>query len=139
VKALAHFAGIPKTTLDWRSMAERSRILIVDDSTHVRKALSAYLSTLSWLQVVCEASDGEQALEMIEIQIPDMVLMDIKMPVIGGLEATRMIKKRWPEIKIIILTLYADYLDQARQAGADAFLVKGCPMEEISSTIYSLN
>lgn len=120
-------------------MAERSRILIVDDSTHVRKALSAFLSTLSWLQVVCEASDGEEALQMIENQPPDMVLMDVKMPAIGGLEATRMIKKRWPEIKIIILTLYADYLDQARQAGADAFLVKGCPMEEISSTIYSLN
>lgn len=120
-------------------MAEKYRILIVDDSIHVRKALSAYLSTLSWLKVVWEASDGEEAMEMIESQLPDMVLMDVKMPVVGGLEATRMIKKRWPKIKIIILTLYADYLDQAQQAGADAFLVKGCPMEEISSTICLLN
>jgi DNA-binding NarL/FixJ family response regulator len=120
-------------------MPEKPRILIVDDSTHVRKALSAYLSTLSWLKVVCEAADGQQALEMIESQTPDMILMDVKMPAISGLDATRVIKKRWPGIKIIILTLYPDYLDQAQQAGADAFLVKGCSMEEISSTIYSLN
>ncbi len=120
-------------------MAEKFRILIVDDSAHVRKALSAYLSTLNWLKVVCEASDGEEALEIVESQPPDMILMDVKMPAISGLDATRMIKKRWPGIKIVILTLYADYLDQAQQAGADAFLVKGCPMEEISSTICSLN
>jgi DNA-binding NarL/FixJ family response regulator len=120
-------------------MAENPRILIVDDSTHVRKALSAFLSTVSWLKVVCEASDGEDALKMIESQSPDIILMDVKMPVISGLDATRIIKRRWPGIKIIILTLYPDYQAQAQQAGADAFLVKGCPMEEISSTICLLN
>jgi DNA-binding NarL/FixJ family response regulator len=120
-------------------MAEKPRILIVDDNTHVRKALSAFLSTLNWLKVICEASDGEEALGAIEKQTPDIVLMDVQMPIIGGLEATRVIKKRWPKIKIIILTLYPDYQAQAQQAGADAFLVKGCSMEEISSTICSLN
>jgi DNA-binding NarL/FixJ family response regulator len=120
-------------------MSEETRILIVDDSADVRRALSAFLSTLRRLKVICEASDGQEALEMIESQPPDIVLMDIKMPEVGGLDATRIIKKRWPKIKIIILTLYPDYLDQAQQAGADAFLVKGCPMEEISSTIYFLN
>jgi YesN/AraC family two-component response regulator len=119
-------------------MAVNPRILIVDDSTHVRKALSAYLSTLSWLKVIYEASDGEQALELIENQSPDMVLMDVKMPAINGLDATRIIKRRWPGIKIIILTLYPDYQAQAQQAGADAFLVKGCSMEEIYSTICLL-
>jgi len=120
-------------------MAENVRILIVDDSTHVRKALSAFLSTLSWLKVVYEASDGDEALEMIESQHPDMILMDVKMPTISGLDTTRIIKQRWPEIRIIVLTLYPDYQTQAQQAGADAFLVKGCPMEEISSTIFSLD
>lgn len=120
-------------------MAKKPRILIVDDNTHVRKALSAFLSTLDWLKVVCEASDGEEALEKIEKQAPDVILMDVQMPVVSGLEATRVIKERWPEIKIIILTLYPDYQVPAQQAGADAFLVKGCPMEEISATICSLN
>ncbi len=120
-------------------MAEKLCILIVDDNAHVRKALSAFLSTLHWLKVICEASDGLEALEKIEIQPPDLVLMDIQMPAISGLEATRIIKERWPTIKIIVLTLYPDYQSQARQAGADAFLVKGCCMEEISSTICSLN
>jgi len=125
--------------LSQQSMAEKNRILIVDDSPDVRKALSAFLSTLGWLTVVCEACDAEEALAMIESQPPDMVLMDIKMPAISGLEVTHMIKKRWPEIKVIILTAYPDFLQQAKQAGADAFLFKGCSMEEISSTICSLN
>ncbi|MGE5462056.1 MAG: response regulator transcription factor [Syntrophothermus sp.] len=120
-------------------MGKNPRILIVDDNAHVRKALSAFLSTLSWLKVVCEAADGEEAIEKVESQAPDVILMDIQMPAVSGLEATRVIKKRWPGIKIIILTLYPDYLDQAQQAGADAFLVKGCSMEEISATICLLN
>lgn len=120
-------------------MDKKPRILIVDDNAHVRKALSAYLSTLNWLKVACEASDGQEALEKVESQAPDLILMDIQMPAISGLEVTRIIKKRWPGIKVIVLTLYPDYLAQAQQAGADAFLVKGCAMEEISSTICSLN
>ncbi len=120
-------------------MDEKPRVLIVDDNPHVRKALCAFLSTLKWLEPVREACDGGEALEEVEKQTPDLILMDVKMPDISGLEATRMIKERWPGIKIIILTLYSDYQSQAQQAGADAFLVKGCSMEEISSTICSLN
>ncbi len=120
-------------------MDKKNRILIVDDNTHVRRALSAFLSTLSWLKVVCEAADGQDALEKIKDQSPDLVLMDIQMPILDGLEVTRRIKQGWPGIKIIILTLYPDYLDQAQQAGADAFLIKGCSMKEIASTICLLH
>jgi DNA-binding NarL/FixJ family response regulator len=120
-------------------MDVKHRALIVDDSPTVRRALAAFLSTLDCLKGVCEAADGEDALKKIESQLPDLILMDIQMPAINGLEATRIIKRRWPGIKIIILTLYPDYQIQAQQAGADAFLVKGCPMEEISSTICLFN
>lgn len=120
-------------------MDEKTRILIVDDSPCVRKALSAYLSTHDWLKVTCEAADGEEALEKIETQPVDLVLMDVHMPAINGLEATRTIKQRWPGIKVILLTLYPDYQTQAQQAGADAFLVKGCSMEEITTAIHILN
>jgi YesN/AraC family two-component response regulator len=72
---------------------------------------------------------------MIQNQVPDVVLMDMKMPVMDGLEATRIIKSRWPDIKVIILSMYSDYLSEARSSGADKFLVKGCSIDEMMSAI----
>ena len=120
-------------------MDKRPRILVVDDNPHVRRALAAFLTTLSWCREVCESSNGMDALEKVKNQVPDLVLMDVQMPAMDGLEATRIIKKSWPAIKVVILTIYAEYRSQAQQAGADAFLVKGCSMDEMSSTIRSLH
>ena len=120
-------------------MKEDVRILIVDDNPRARDGLSAFVSMQEGLKVVSEAANGEDALTRIESQNPDLVLMDIEMPVMDGLEATEIIKKRWPHIKVIILTLYTDYLLQAHQAGADAFLVKGCSTEELRATICAEN
>jgi len=120
-------------------MDEKLQLMIVDDNSHARKALSAFISTQDWLQVVDEASDGKDAIEKINHQVPDVVLMDVQMPGMDGLQATRIIKARWPQIKIIILTLYAEYKILAQQAGADVFLVKGCPLDEMTSAIRSLN
>jgi len=120
-------------------MDEKLRLMIVDDNPHARKALSAFFSMQDWLIIVSEASNGEEALEKIESQIPDMILMDAQMPVMDGLQATQIIKNRWPQIKVIILTIYASYKSQAQQVGADAFLVKGCSTEKLTSTICSLN
>lgn len=119
-------------------MDKSLRILIVDDHARAREGLSAFLSTQEGLQVVCEAFNGEDALAKIERQNPNLILMDIHMPVMDGLKATRIIKARWPQIKVIILTIYADYGVQAQAAGADAFLVKGCSMEEMTATIQSV-
>ena len=120
-------------------MDKTLRIMIVEDNPHARGALSAFISTLDWLTVTCEASNGEEAVENIKSQPPDTVLMDIQMPVMNGLKATQYIKKRWPQIKVIALTLYPNYCLQAKQAGADAFLIKGCSVEEMTSTIRSVN
>ena len=120
-------------------MNEKKRLMIVDDNPHARKALSAFISTQDWLSVISEASNGEDALEKIEDCPPDVILMDVHMPIMDGLEVTQIIKSRWPQIRIVILTIYSEYKSQASQAGADAFLVKGCPMEEMISTIHTLN
>ena len=120
-------------------MDEKLRLMIVDDNPHARKALSAFISTQDWLKVISEASNGDDAVRKIRDQRPDMILMDIQMPVMDGLKATQIIKEHWPRIKVVILTIYADYRLQAKQVGADAFLVKGCSMEEMTSTIRSLS
>ena len=120
-------------------MDENKRLMIVDDNPHARKALSAFISTQDRLSVIGEASNGEDVLEKIESCPPDIILMDVHMPIMDGLEVTQIIKSRWPQIRVVILTIYTDYKYQASQAGADAFLIKGCPMEEMISTIHSLN
>lgn len=119
-------------------MDKELSILIVDDNPRARNGLSAFISMQKESAVICEASNGEEALAKIESQHPDLVLMDIQMPVMDGLEATRAIKERWPKIKVIILTIYADCLSRGQQAGADAFLIKGCSMEEVREIICSL-
>lgn len=137
------------------------RVLIADDRPRSRNGLRALLATarlsasrlslgaepqaegstksqgeaLSEVEVVGEAADGREAVRLVEKCQPDVVLMDARMPVMDGLEATRLIKDRWPEVKVVVLTMYASYRADALAAGADAFLVKGCPAEELLQAI----
>lgn len=120
-------------------MDSQLRLLIVDDNPRARDGLSAFLSTQNGLQVISEASNGEEALAEVESQHPDLVLMDLQMPVMDGLQATRIIKQRWPQVKVIILTIYSEGESPARQAGADGFLVKGCSSEEMRETLCARN
>lgn len=120
-------------------MDRQLRLLIVDDNPRARDGLSAFLSTQNGLQVISEASNGEEALVEVESQHPDLVLMDLQMPVMDGLQATRIIKQRWPQVKVIVLTIYIDCAARAHQAGADAFLIKGCSTEEMRATLCALN
>ena len=114
-----------------------TEIMIVDNSQPTRHALQALLSQQSGIQVIAEASNGMDAIKLIQNRIPDLILMDVRMPVMDGLEATRNIKRDWPQIKVVILTMYPDCQAEAEIAGADAFIIKGCALDEMLSTISS--
>jgi DNA-binding NarL/FixJ family response regulator len=116
-------------------MMQHIRVLIADDRLSSRDGLKALLATRSEIDIAGEAADGREAVDLIEKCRPDVVLMDIRMPVINGLEATRIIKDRWPEVKVIVLTMYPSHKAEALAAGADAFLVKGCQAENLLHAI----
>lgn len=114
------------------------RLLIVDDNIRARGALAAYLSTLDGIHVSGEASDGLEALSMMQAHNADIVLMDARMAGIGGLETAQIMRLRWPDVKLIILAVFPDCRDRALSVGADAFLMKGCSPDELTSTIRSV-
>jgi len=116
-------------------MTMQTRVLIADDRPRSRNGLKALLALRSEIQVVGEAANGREAVRLVEELRPDVVLMDAKMPGMDGPEATRIIKERWPKVKIIVLTMYPEYQAHALAAGVDAFLVKGGPAEDLVKAI----
>ncbi len=116
-------------------MEKITRLVIADDSPHARHGQCAVLAIQPGIQVVGVAADGEEAIRLVQTVKPDGVILDVLMPGMDGLEAARLIKRRWPEIKVIVLSMYAAYRDDALAAGADAFLVKGCPVQELLDAI----
>lgn len=105
----------------------RPRVLLVEDDRDVREALRELLEVTN-IEVVGEAGDGSQGLEMARQRTPDVVLMDLRMPVMGGLEASRRLKEEMPLVQVVILTAYDDpaLKEDATNAGVYAYLVKGC-------------
>jgi len=109
------------------------RILLVDDQLLFRKGLRALLEDQEDMEVVGEAADGAQAVERVRAAKPDVVLMDIHMPVCNGIEATRLVKSEWPETKIIALTVSDEDEDlfEAIKSGASGYLLKDLRPEEL--------
>jgi NarL family two-component system response regulator LiaR len=114
-----------------------TRVLIVDDHGMVRRGLVAYLRNEPDLELVGEARNGQEAVDMCDQVQPDVVLMDLVMPELGGVAATRIIRKRWPETQVIALTSFRekDLVQEALQAGAISYLMKNVSGDDLVAAI----
>lgn len=119
---------------------EKIRVLIADDHALVREGLSKILSMEERIEIVGEASNGEQAISQVFACKPDIVLMDINMPVINGIAATRMIKSERPETDIIILTIHdqEEYLFELIKAGVSGYMLKDVSPDLLIQTILGV-
>jgi DNA-binding NarL/FixJ family response regulator len=117
------------------------RILTVDDHPLLREGIAAILQLQPDMQLVGEAENGRQAVDIFERLKPDVTLMDLQMPVLGGVEAISQIRSRFPEAKIIVLTTYAGDVQalRAMRAGAAGYLLKGALRRELLDTIRSVH
>ena len=113
------------------------RVLIVDDHAMVRKGLISFLKNKPELELVGEACDGREAIEYCEQLQPDVILMDLLMPELGGVAATHTIHQRWPRVQVIALTSFQEkeLVQDALQAGAIGYLLKNVSGEELSEAI----
>jgi CheY-like chemotaxis protein len=109
----------------------RIRLLIADDRERTRSATGALLSGHPGLEVVGEASDGQQAVDRIDQLAPDMVILDVRMPRLDGIATTAEIKRRWPRVRVVVHSLAVDRRDDALGAGADAFVEKAGRPDEL--------
>ncbi|MEV5006564.1 MULTISPECIES: response regulator transcription factor [unclassified Streptomyces] len=122
------------------SAARPIRVLIADDHPVVRRGMSALLTSLAGVDVVAEAATGEEALREAQLSRPDVVVMDIRMPSMDGVEATRRLTALLPDVAVLVVTMYEDdeTVLSALRAGARGYLLKGAQQEEILTTIRSV-
>lgn len=118
-------------------MTDCIRVMIADDHNMVRRGLSLYLMTAEEIELVGEASDGEAAVQLCDEVQPDVILMDMIMPRMSGVEATRLIREKHPHIQVIALTSYSDedMVHDALQAGAIGYLLKDATTETLTAAI----
>ena len=117
---------------------EKIKVLIVDDNEVVREGLKSILEPQVDIDVIGEAVDGLDAVTKAEKLNPDVILMDAHMPGIDGTEATRRIKRGLPDVKVLFLTVYGDYVGSALDAGANWYLTKDCRRQDLMEAIRVL-
>jgi DNA-binding NarL/FixJ family response regulator len=117
------------------------RVLLADDHALVRAGISSLLQKLSDVQVVAEASNGHEALKLVKTHSPNLVLMDIAMAGLNGLEATARVVKEFPNIRVIILSMHAneEYVLQALRAGASGYMLKDAAIAELELAIQAVS
>jgi DNA-binding NarL/FixJ family response regulator len=113
------------------------RIMLAEDHGLVRAGIHALLDRMEGVEVVAEVKDGQEAVKVVESLRPDVVLMDVAMPGLNGLEAADRITKQWPQVRVIILSMHEneEYLRQALKAGALGYLLKGADLSELEHAI----
>ncbi|MEO5658486.1 MAG: response regulator transcription factor [Polaromonas sp.] len=118
----------------------KHRIMIVEDHTLLREGLRSMISAIADFEVVAEARDGKEALRTALSVLPDLIMMDMSMPNMNGIEATIHIKRRNPEIRIIALTVYKseEYVREALKAGVDGYVLKDATYDELIVAIRSV-
>lgn len=119
------------------SKQSKRKVVIVDDHTLFRNGLRILVNTMDDYQVVGEASNGKQFLDLLENDIPDLVLLDINMPVMDGIEAATIAQKLYPELKIITLSMYGeeDYYYKMVNAGVKGFVLKNSDIKEVKTAL----
>ncbi len=119
------------------SKQTKRNVIIVDDHTLFRNGLRILLNTLEDYQVIGEASNGKQFLELLEKNVPDLVLLDINMPVMDGIEAATIAQKLYPDLKIITLSMYGeeDYYYKMVNAGVKGFVLKNSDIKEVKTAL----
>src|SRR5687768_7488354 len=115
------------------------RVLVVEDHSLVRAGIVRLLEEIDHVQVIGEAGDGREALMQVERLQPDLVLMDITLPGLDGLEVTSRVQKQWPQVKVIILSMHdsKEFVLQALVAGASGYLLKDSALAELELAVRS--
>ena len=114
-------------------MSEKIKVMLVDDEQLIRSGLKIMLETYPDIEVIHQAGNGREAFECCQMEVPDVVLMDIRMPVSTGIEGTKLIKEAYPEVKIVMVTTFQDteYIVEVMQYGASGYLLKDSSYEAI--------
>ena len=115
------------------------KVLIADDHQLFREGLTNLLKSADDIRVIAQAEDGEDAIDKVSAYQPDVLLIDIAMKNMNGIEATKLLKKKTPELKIIAVSMHSDkqYVKGMLEAGADGYLLKNCTYRQLTDAIYS--